>query len=601
MFRFREGDHPLVGPADPAMGTRSGQPSPIADRRASPSSSAVPIATLLPASAGMAIAVDGHARFLPWDIAQALADDPALTVQTAALGDCSPWDADRLLCAIAAGDPDAKALMAAGIPGRPAVQALRRHPRPWARTLVLDVLAGDLEVASCRAGLPLPDGDPLQAVTAIAQLMDRHRGQIEVRSRLLADHPWIADAAWLSATGQLAETVVLQGAHREEIRRAIIPGEMPVARLLVRPERFTATRPDVGDAMRSLLEGTAAWNERGALSVATTGGWQFPIGATIIGLGVGGLHTVDQPGVVAGPLLDLDVASYYPSIIASDGIAPPQLPDFAVRVRQLMERRLAAKRQGDQRASGALKLVINSLYGQLGNSRSALFSPPDALRVVLTGQLLLLRLMDGLLAQGCALISANTDGILVRGDAEPAASRWEAATGMSLERTAYQRLWRTSVNDYLATGADGQPVKARGRFAGGDDDGDATRRAAAPVVARAAVEYLAHGTPIAETISGSAVMTDFTLWRRARDLLWDGTPVTSSVVRWVIGRGGRALVQSTDARTTSTIAARAVLVADPGRVPMAVIDRPWYAAEAQDLVDKVLGTVQGAKQLSLLE
>ncbi len=77
-----------------------------------------------------------------------------------------------------------------------------RHARPWARTLVLDVLAGDLEAACCRAGLALPDGDPLRAVLAIARLMDRHRGQIEVRSRLLADHPWIGDAAWLSATGQ---------------------------------------------------------------------------------------------------------------------------------------------------------------------------------------------------------------------------------------------------------------------------------------------------------------------------------------------------------------------------------------------------------------
>ncbi len=343
-----------------------------------------------------------------------------------------------------------------------------------------------------------------------------------------------------------------------------------------------------------------AGTTRGSLADDATAGWQFPIGTTTIGLGVGGLHTADPPGVVDGPLWDLDVASYYPSIIASAGISPPQLPDFAIRVSRLMERRLAAKRQGDQQASGALKLVINSLYGQLGNSRSALFSPPDALRVVLTGQLLLLRLMDGLLEQGCTIISANTDGVLVRGDPDPVARRWEAATGMALERTAYQRLWRTSVNDYLATGADGLPLKARGRFAGGDDD-DAARRAAAPVVARAAVDYLAQGRPIAETIASAMAMTDFTLWRRARDLLWDGTPVTASVVRWIVGRGGRPLVQSSDARATSTIAARAVPVIDPAGVALEVIDRSWYAAEAQDLVDKVLGTVQGSKQLSLLE
>jgi hypothetical protein len=96
-------------------------------------------------------------------------------------------------------------------------------------------------------------------------------------------------------------------------------------------------------------------------------------------------------------------------------------------------------------------------------------------------------------------------------------------------------------------------------------------------------------------------MTDFTLWRHARNLLWGGTPVTASVVRWVVGRGGQPLVQSTEARTASTIASRAVLVIDPGSVPMEVIDRSWYVAEAQDLVDKVQGMVCGAKQLSLLE
>ena len=31
------------------------------------------------------------------------------------------------------------------------------------------------------------------------------------------------------------------------------------------------------------------------------------------------------------------------------------------------------------------------------------------------------------------------------------------------------------------------------------------------------------------------------------------------------------------------------------------IDRAWYVAEAQALVDRVLGTNQGAKQLSLLD
>lgn len=557
--------------------------------------------TVLPVSQGLAVHDAGHGRVLPWTVAQGLLDDPTLVLHTAAPGDLSPWDGERLLCALAHGDADAQALLARGAPEREQVQGLRRLPRRWAHTIDLGVIAGDLDAACCRTGLALPDGDPLRTVAAIATLMERHLGQVEVRRRLLADHPWIHDAAWLSAFGQLAEAVVLQGLRREEIRRPVVPGEMPVAALLERPERFTARRGDVRAAMQSILAGSVRWNDRGHLALLPMAGFHFPVGTTTISLGVGGLHSADAPGVVEGPLLDLDVASYYPSLIAGEGIAPPQLADFSARVGRLMERRLAAKRQGDQIASGSLKIVINSLYGQLGNNRSGLFSPPDALRVVLTGQLRLLQLIDLLLAGGCTLISANTDGVLVRGDAGAGAAAWEAMTGLSLERTPYRRLWRTSVNDYIATAPDGTVVKTRGRFAGGDEEGDATRRAAAPIVARAAVECLVHGRPIAQTMARCDAVTDFTLWRHARDLQWGGRPVSASVVRWVVGRGGQPLVQCTGGRTTATVAARAILVPDPARIDATVIDRAWYAAEAQELVDKVLGTINGSRQLSLLD
>lgn len=555
----------------------------------------------IPLAQGLAVHAAGTGRVLPWAVARGLLDDPALVVHTVAPGDCPPQDGERLLCALARGDAAAQALLAAGPPGRLQVQALPRHPRPWAHTIDCSVIAGDVDAACCRAGLALPAGDPLRLVAAIAQLMERHRDQIEVRARLLADHPWIGDAAWLTAYGRLAETVVLQGARRAAVHRDVVADGRAVADLLTRPERFTARRSDVRAAMQAILDGAVHWNERGHLTLLPAGGFQHTVGGTALGLGVGGLHSADAPGVVDGPLCDLDVASYYPSLIANDGIAPPQLPDFAARVRSLLERRLAAKRRGDQAASGALKIVVNSLYGQLGNHRSGLFSPPDALRVVLTGQLRLLQLIDLLLEDGCTLISANTDGVLVRGDPTRAAAAWEAMTGLTLERTAYARLWRTSVNDYCATAPDGSVAKTRGRFAGGDGDDDAARRSAAPAIARAVVERLVRGRPIVETLAGISDVAAFTLWRHARDLLWDGRPVDAPVVRWVVGRGGTPIVQSTAARVTATVATRAIPVPDPAAVAPALIDRAWYATEAQELVDKVLGTVGGARQTSLLD
>lgn len=561
----------------------------------------MPDAAVLPAAAGCAVHAAGTTRLLPWAVAAGMLDDPELTVHTAAPGDLSPWDGERLLAALAAGDPAAAAQLAGSWPpDRHRVRELPRHPRRWRRTIDLGVMVGDLDAACCRAGLALPGGDPLGEVATIARLAERERAGLAVRQRLLDDHPWIGDSAWLASTGLLAETVVLQGLRREQVRRAVAPGAMPVRDLLHDPGRFRARRPDVAAAMRSILDGEVRWNERGHLVLRPAAGWRLAVGGSELACGVGGLHSADPPGVVEGPLVDLDVASYYPSLIARDGIAPPQLPDFAARVGSLMARRLAAKRAGDAVASTALKYVINSLYGQLGNHRSGLFSPPDALRVVLTGQLRLLELIDGVLEAGGALVSANTDGVVVRGAVEGVAAAWEARTGLTLERTPYRRLWRTSVNDYIAAGPDGAVVKTKGRFAGGDDE-DATRRSAAPIVARAALEHLVHGHAVAAVVAQAGVATDFALWRRARDLTWADRAVERSVIRWVVGRGGAPIVQLADGRGRSTVAARAIPVDDPAALDLGLIDRAWYVAEAQALVDRVLGTDQGTRQTSLLD
>lgn len=555
----------------------------------------------LPHADGLAVHAPMGPRLLPWEVARDLVDDPDLGIVTAAPGDLSPWDGDRLLTALVAGDPQARSLCdRPWPPPHPTVQELRRYPRRWRRTIDLGVLVGDVEAACCRAGLALPGSDPLDQVATLAVLAERAAGAIAVRERLHRDHPWVGDAAFLSASGSLAEQVVLEERRRDAQREPVRSvRDLPVADLLGRPERFRARRADVRAAMAGILDGRVGWSERGHLDLRPAGSWSFTVGGVELGLGVGGLHSADAPGMVDGPISDLDVASYYPGIIVADRIAPAGFAAFPDRVRAVMEGRLAAKRSGDTVAANALKIVVNSLYGQLGNHRSTLFAPAGALRVVLTGQLRLLQLIDGILEAGGELLSANTDGILVRGGTE-AAMGWQAETGLTLERSEYQRLWRTSINDYVALAADGS-IKTKGRFGGGDDEETATRRAAAPIIARAAVEHLVHGRPIADTVAASDRCTDFTLWRRANGLHWGEEPITARVARWIAAREGQALVQITKERQRSTVAAKAILVPDPDAIPLTTVDRDWYIAEAQHLVDRVLGTDGGAKQLSLLD
>nr|MBA3684322.1 hypothetical protein [Planctomycetota bacterium] len=479
--------------------------------------------------------------------------------------------------------------------------SLARRPRTWGRTIGLCALVGSLASACCRAGLAIPDErDALAVARALAELAQRHAGLIRVRERLAGDYPQVDDHAYTAASGALAERVVLGSRPRVQAAIARTGEVVGVAELLGDPERFVYRCDDARAAARAILDGSVTWDAHGRMDLHAPGGRSHRVGGVLLGLGIGGLHSEDPAGVVEGPLVDLDVASYYPAIIVAERIRPPQLPEFSERVGALMERRLAAKRAGDRLASDALKIVVNSLYGQLGNQRSGLWSPPDALRVVLTGQLRLLELIDGVIAGGGELVSANTDGIVARGVGGMAGEAWQRRSGFVLEERTYARLIRTSINDYVAVGADGAVAKTKGAFGGGDDDVRVSSRSAAPIIARAAVGFLVHGQAIADVVAASRDILDFCFWRRARDLSIDERPIDAAVVRWAVGRGGRAIVQRVNG-TMRTVAESAVLVEQPAGLEAAIVDRSWYVRAAQQLVDGVFGPRPGDAQQSIFD
>jgi len=120
----------------------------------------------------------------------------------------------------------------------------------------------------------------------------------------------------------------------------------------------------------------------------------LPSGIEVAFGGVGGIHSIDAAGVVEGGGIDIDVASYYPSLLLAEGGAPAHLdgPIFRKVYRGILERRLEAKAAGHKRAANALKLVLNSTFGKLGEPGSSLFSPAAFLNTTINGQLSLIAL-----------------------------------------------------------------------------------------------------------------------------------------------------------------------------------------------------------------
>lgn len=242
------------------------------------------------------------------------------------------------------------------------------------------------------------------------------------------------------------------------------------------------------------------------------------IGDRFYQTGVGGLHSIDGPGCwvpnQSERLIDIDVTSYYPNLILTNGLYPRAWgPVFTEIYQGIVDTRVRAKRAGDKLTADVLKIVANGTYGKTSEEFSSLYDPNMTANVTMTGQLALLALIQML--DGTAnVVSANTDGItvLVSNDnyekMNGVVSRWERATRLEMEYTEYRGLWQKDVNNYIAIKEAGG-VKQKGRFL--DTWPDLTHTPNANVVATAVKDYLHSDVPIETTIKGCRDLNQFLL------------------------------------------------------------------------------------------
>lgn len=253
-------------------------------------------------------------------------------------------------------------------------------------------------------------------------------------------------------------------------------------------------------------------------------------------MGIGGLHSCEKRQYVeaeAGFIIeDRDVASYYPSIILQQNLAPATLgAPFLTVYRSLVERRLKAKREGDKTAADTLKIAINGSYGKLGSKYSALYSPDLMIQTTLTGQLCLLMLIERMGRDGVRVLSANTDGIVLhypeslRDTVEMACFDWELDTGFTLEATRYNRIASRDVNNYVAVKPDGK-AKGKGIFA----KTGLSKNPGCAIVQTAVARFITDGTPTAQTIRDCPDILQFCTVRAVKGgAVWEGEVLGKSV------------------------------------------------------------------------
>lgn len=191
-------------------------------------------------------------------------------------------------------------------------------------------------------------------------------------------------------------------------------------------------------------------------------------------IATGGLHSKDIPGALYSnwPTDDAsstgeqsqkslnrfkyvhwDISSFYPSIMVQYGVAPAHLDQkvFVKLIKWIRDTRVTAKHtKGDidgvpaNILAAVLKIVINAIYGKLGFEHGDLCDRLAVLKVTINGQLMIMMLCEELELNGIEVISANTDGIVVKlyenkvDTFNTITNNWKQLTGLDADSEEYK-------------------------------------------------------------------------------------------------------------------------------------------------------------------
>lgn len=245
-------------------------------------------------------------------------------------------------------------------------------------------------------------------------------------------------------------------------------------------------------------------------------------------VGVGGIHSENKPKIIIPDssqiLSDIDVASLYPSMIIEHEFYPPHLgKEFLEVYSNIKTERLEAKHNGNKVKDATLKLALNGLSGNLQNKHNFCYSPFTVMQIRMNGQLMLLMLAEKLIAIGCTIIQANTDGLFVlrpkdkEQEFQDVCRTWETLTKLVLEEDRFEAMYQYAINDYLAVkegysvSKDPNLIKKKGLFI---DTVTLGKGMDTLIIAEAINKYFTDNIPIEETIYGCTDIHKFLTYQK---------------------------------------------------------------------------------------
>jgi hypothetical protein len=183
------------------------------------------------------------------------------------------------------------------------------------------------------------------------------------------------------------------------------------------------------------------------------------------------------------------------------------------------------------------KLMINGSFGKTGSPYSILFAPEMLIQTTITGQLALLMLIEWYETYGIEVVSANTDGIVVKCPksklyiSDYLIKEWEKRTGLEMEVSKFKATYSRDVNSYIAI-TDTGVIKRKGEYAmGGLNE---KKNPDVEICADAVAEFLANGTSIVDTIRNCRDIRKFVTIQRVNGggiKMWGESAMKDTLVR----------------------------------------------------------------------
>ena len=231
------------------------------------------------------------------------------------------------------------------------------------------------------------------------------------------------------------------------------------------------------------------------------------------------------------------------------------------------------------------KIQVNGSFGKFGSKWSTLYSPDLLLQTTITGQLCLLMLIERIEAIGISVISANTDGIVIKcprkreGELAEVFAEWEDDTGFETEETRYASLHSRDVNSYCAI-KEGGGAKTKGAFAIEGFQKNPTNI----ICVEALIAFLEKGTPISQTVHGCRDITKFVTVRTVTGGAVKDGRYLGKAIRWYYSTevDGEILYKKTGNKVPRSEGAAPCMTL-PDEFPDD-IDYDWYLRECEEML-----------------